>query len=299
MVGNFYNDDAPDVITETGYGPALFIGQGSSSVALTVSAANAPFGTSETLTAAVAAGMSGRPALTGTVSFYDGTALLGTSSVSSGAATLPLASLAVGSHRITAVYSGDSNFNPATSAPSTVTITTLTPAFTLTGTPSTLSISSGTNGIVTLSLAANATFSGAVTLTCSGAPSGATCAVNPGSVTLTSGGAATATLVVGTTTAKAAVHPEGKPWETPGAVATLAALCSLYFRRRRNVRWASLLGLGLLLSIGGFLTGCSSGGGGNTAPATGPTSFTVTVTATPSGASSGTPQSTTVNVTVN
>ena len=299
MIGNFYNDNAPDVITESGYGPALFIGQGSTSVALTVTSANAALGTSEALTATITAGMTGLPALTGSVSFYDATALLGSSSVTSGAATFTDASLAVGSHSITAVYSGDSNFNPATSAASPITITTLAPAFTLAGTPATLSITSGTNGIVSLSLAANATFSGAVTLTCSGAPTNATCVVNPGSVTLAAGGISTATLVVGTTTAKAAMHPESKPWEAPSAGVTLAALCGVCFgRRRRGTRFVALLGLGLMLSIGGLLTGCSSGGGGGkTAPATGPTSFTVTVTATPTG--TGTAQSTTVSVTVN
>ncbi len=300
LVGNFYSDNALDVITESGYGPALFIGQGSSSVALTVTAANAPFGTAEALTASVTAGMTGRPALTGTVAFYDGSTLLGASSVTTGAATLTNTTLAVGPHSITAVYSGDSNFNPATSTASPITITLLTPAFTLAGTPSTLSISSGTNGIVSLSLAANATFTGAVTLTCTGAPANATCAINPGSVTLASGTTSTATLVVGTTTAKAAVKPASKPWEAPGAAGTFAALCGLCFARRyRNLRLASLLGVVLvLLSIGGLLTGCS-GGGGTTAPATGATSFTVTVTATPSGTSTVVAQSTTVKVTVN
>jgi hypothetical protein len=53
----------------------------------------------------------------------------------------------------------------------------------------------------------------------------------------------------------------------------------------------------LMVSLGTLLTGCN--GGGTTAPAIGPTSFTVTVTATPASGSTASPQTTTVNVTVN
>jgi autotransporter-associated beta strand protein len=57
------------------------------------------------------------PAVTGTVSFYDGATLLGASTVNgSGVATLTLSTLGAGSHSITAQYSGDSTYGASTSA---------------------------------------------------------------------------------------------------------------------------------------------------------------------------------------
>ncbi len=54
--------------------------------------------------------------LTGAVSFYDGTTLLGSSNLVNSQATFNAASLAPGSHAITAVYGGDTSYDPSTSA---------------------------------------------------------------------------------------------------------------------------------------------------------------------------------------
>ncbi|MDE1160709.1 MAG: FG-GAP-like repeat-containing protein [Acidobacteriaceae bacterium] len=302
IVGNFVNDAALDVITANGYGPALFIGQGSSALTLTTSASSIPFGTAETLTAALTSSMTGRPAATGAVSFYDGTTLLGTGTLSStGTATLTVTTLATGTHAVKAVYAGDTNFNPATSTTSSVNVTAVTAAFTLTGTPATVSVKGGAQGVVTLNLAANASFSGAVTLTCAGMPTNGTCSINPGSVTLTAGGSSTATLVIGTTGTHAALQQRSTPWEAPAAGLSLASLLAVFFGRRKRVRMIAALGLGLVLSMGVMLTGCSDNGS-NSSTSSAPTvtagTYTVTVTATATG-STATAQTTTVSVTVN
>ena len=52
---------------------------------------------------------------TGTIQFFDGAISLGTATVSGGVATIVISSLAVGSHSLTAVYSGDASYNPGTS----------------------------------------------------------------------------------------------------------------------------------------------------------------------------------------
>ena len=85
-------------------------------IGLTASANPAAVGTTVTFTAAVAEdGASTIP--TGTVTFMDGNAQIGMTTLSSsGAATLSTATLTVGVHQITAVYSGDPNNAPATSA---------------------------------------------------------------------------------------------------------------------------------------------------------------------------------------
>jgi streptogramin lyase len=55
------------------------------------------------------------PLPSGTVTFKDGTITLGTGTLSSGTATLTTSLLAPGSHSITAVYGGDSNYSGSTS----------------------------------------------------------------------------------------------------------------------------------------------------------------------------------------
>ncbi len=301
LVGSFYDDNATDVMTETGYGPALFIGQGGSSLALTSSASLIDFGASTTLIATITPGLAGRPPATGSISFYDGTTLLGTSSLSSGAATYSPASLAVGTHTVTAVYAGDTNYNPVTSASASITVAALPPAFTLTGTPAKVTVTGGSQGVVTLSLVANASFSGAVTLSCSGMPTNGTCAVNPGSATLTAGGSSTATLVMGTSATHAELQGIPSPWQVPATGASLAALFGVFFIRRKRIHVASALGVVALLWIGAFMAGCGGGGNPKTSSAltVKPGSYTITVTATPASGSTAAAQTTTVSLTVN
>ncbi len=294
LQGNFYNDNAPDFIVQTAYGPALYLGQGGTTNTLASSGASVAFGSTETFTAKLAASMTGRPALTGTVSFYDGTTLLGSSALSSGAATYSLASLAVGTHSITALYSGDANFNPSTSAATTVAVSALTPAFTLSTTPASISVSQGQNGVATLTLAANATFSGPVALACSGAPANASCSVNPATVTLAPGGSTSATLVVSTTTEKAAAIPGNAPFSTSSGVLSFALLAGIFAGWRSKRRLLLSLSLVVFIVAGIGLTGCGSSSPVNTV-AKG--SYTITVTATPSG-SSGAVQTATVSVSV-
>lgn len=75
------------------------------------------FGQAVTFAATVSA-TSGTP--TGTVTFLDGTSTLGSSALdSTGAASFTTSALAVGTHAITASYSGDSNFNANNSSPFT------------------------------------------------------------------------------------------------------------------------------------------------------------------------------------
>jgi hypothetical protein len=295
LVGNFYDDNAPDVVTATASGVGLFLGQGGTLLTLNTSAASIVFGSAETLTANVSASMANRPAPTGVVTFYDGSTVLGTASLTGGSATLSPASLATGSHSITASYSGDGNFNVHTSTASTVAVTTLAPAFALAGTPTTLSLNNGANGIVTLGLTANATFNGTISLACSGAPANASCAFNASSIALTPGSTASATLVVGTTATRAAAEVPASPWKHGAPVLGLAAVGAFTLSRRRRRRlFASLAALILAVTAFG-ITGCGSSGA--SVKAVGKTSFTITVTATASD-SSVAPQTSTVNVTV-
>jgi large repetitive protein len=93
------------------------VGQATTTTALTASPNPSTPGQSVTFTATVKVALgSGTP--TGTVTFKDGMTVLGTSPLAAGGtATFTTSSLTPGSHSITAVYNGDTNFAGSTSAP--------------------------------------------------------------------------------------------------------------------------------------------------------------------------------------
>ena len=288
LTGNFFDDNAPDVVVGTAGGVGLFLGQGGTSLGLTSAAPAISAGASATLSVTVAATMPGRPTPTGTVSFYDGSTLLGATQVTSGSATFATTALAVGTHSITAAYTGDANFNQNTSAATTVTVNTLAPAFTLSNTPGTLTLKQGANGTVVLTLAANAAFSGPITLSCSGAPTNATCSFDSSTLNLTPSGSATATLVVGTTGTVAAAHLPANPWERAAGMVSMAGLTAFFWSRRRRLQYLSALSV-VLIALAAFgISGCG-GGSKTTAPSTPAApvvstgNFTLTVTATAAG----------------
>ncbi|HTW60188.1 MAG TPA: Ig-like domain repeat protein [Terracidiphilus sp.] len=109
--------------------------QGSSTVILTSSLNPSTFGTSVTFTAAVTSSSSSAP--TGTVTFYDGTTKLGTGTLGGtpDEATYATAALAVGTHQISAVYSGDANNGTATSNTVAQVVNPTQTATTVTATP--------------------------------------------------------------------------------------------------------------------------------------------------------------------
>lgn len=137
-------------------------------------------------------------AATGVVMFLDGTTMLGGGSLSAGMATLSTSSLSLGSHSITATYSGDSTYG-SSSATRTQTVgkTNTTTALTSVPNPSTYG-----QGVAVTAAVSPPTATGTVTffeLTCSPAP----CSAKPvavGSGTLSGGRAtfSTSSLSAGT-----------------------------------------------------------------------------------------------------
>jgi Bacterial Ig-like domain (group 3)/Right handed beta helix region len=65
---------------------------------------------------------SGTTAPSGSVAFYNGSAIVGTASVTAGTATLTISSLPIGIDTMTAAYAGSSTFDPSTSAPIAITV---------------------------------------------------------------------------------------------------------------------------------------------------------------------------------
>jgi len=98
---------------------ALTVNQDSTTTQVTSSRNPSPYGRALTLTATVSANAPGSGTPTGTVTFYDGAAVLGAGTLSGGLATWTTTAtgLAAGAHTITARYNGDRNYFDSTSDP--------------------------------------------------------------------------------------------------------------------------------------------------------------------------------------
>ncbi len=230
------------------------------STALTASQTTINAGQSVTLTAAVSGGSG---ALSGTVTFLDGTTALGTASLSTnGTATFTASSLAGGTHSITASYAGAGSNAASVSAPVAVAVQD----FTLAASPSTLNIEPGSSGTATLTFTPLGGLTGTVTYTCSGLPTYISCA--GGTATISSASAATATLSVSVASTLAS-----------GLLPLPFVL--VFTRRRARRRLVMLLGLAvccLALSACGGSSGSTNSG--NQAPPPGTETATVTATVT-------------------
>ena len=120
---------------------------------------------------------------TGTVQFFDGGLSLGTQAVSGGTAKLTTSTLAVGTHNITATYSGDTNYSGSNSNTVSQTVNSSgTPDFTISASPASQTVSRGSSTSYTANVAALNSFTGTVKFSVSGLPSRSTASFNPTSV---------------------------------------------------------------------------------------------------------------------
>jgi hypothetical protein len=109
-----YSGDS-SFVTSTSSAVSQVVNQASTTTTLATTSASV-FGQSVTFTATVAANSPGAGTANGTITFKNGSTIIGTGTLISGTATLSIASLAVGSNSITAVYGGDSSFVTSTSS---------------------------------------------------------------------------------------------------------------------------------------------------------------------------------------
>ena len=241
--------------------------------------ANANVNQNVTLTTTVTPATSGAP--TGAVTFFDGANQIGSSNLNgSGGASLSTSTLAAGSHSITAVYAGDSNFNGSTSTASTVVVASSSFSLSLSGS-SLGSIAPGSSAHTTITITPSGGLDpSTVTLGCSVSPvvsPAATCSVGATSV---SGGTGSATLTVSTVGPHAALnHGSGGTLVALALLIPGLALCGVGASNgdRRKLLIICLAFLVLTGCI--FQTACagtSTGGSGSAGTPAG--SYTVTVT---------------------
>jgi len=177
-----YNTSTSAVLTQT-------VNKAATSTSVASSVNPSAFGQSVTFTATVKSSTSGTP--TGTVTFKDGATTLGTGVLSSGKATLATSTLALGTHSITAIYSGSATFLASTSPAWTQTVEMATST----------SVASSVNPSA---FGQSVTFTATVKSSTSGTPTGTVTfkdgATTLGTGVLSSGKAtlATSTLALGT-----------------------------------------------------------------------------------------------------
>lgn len=165
------------------------------------------------------------------------------------------------------------------------------PTFSAAVSAGSLSITAGQSGSDTLTITPQSGYTGAFTsFSCSGLPSGASCAFNPTTLTATGNGAALATtLTLSTTTNISHVIFGGSRVVFAGLLLP-SLLLPFALRRRNRLRSRRLLLLSLAaiaLTLTPFLNGC--GGGSNSGPSGPTTVFSGTINAT-FNSSSGTTQ---------
>jgi hypothetical protein len=208
----------------------------------------------------------------GGVDFYDGDDALCSSIAvdGNGTAVCSVSSLSVGSHSLAAIYQYDRNFAPAASKPLAFTVNQT--AITLTMPASTLTLKRGEQGTLALSAIATGNLTGKLAFSCTGLPSGASCAFSPSTVE-----ASTLPKLVSVTIKTSA--PTGSPLLATVLLTGLLLPAGTARGKRRLLAFAAAVGLLLVL-----LVGC---GGGGTRPPTPAGNYNVVVTATANGTTQG------------
>jgi hypothetical protein len=163
--------------------------------------------------------------------------------------------------------------------------------FTLGSSPAALTVDSGSQGMVTLTVTPQGGFNSTVSFSCSGLPTGVTCGFSPSQVT-PSGAAVTTQLTVSVGAQSSASRRAPSPFLP--LTASFVAFCIIGWRKARRPRLMLLLA-GLMVGLG-VASACGGGAAGNSIPPPPPpVTSTVTVTAT----AGSTQQTTTITLTVN
>jgi len=250
----------------TSHGGTLTITKGTVAGIVAVSSASPAFLQTNITLQAMVTGTATQA--TGSVVFSDsGTSTpIGTAQLVNGIAQLQTSALTAGSHQITATYSGDGNYNGATSVAFTQQVVDLTLNLKADATGSTTQsiVPGGTASYAfTLTPEGVSTFPGDVTLSVSGLPAGAHYSFSPATVAKGSG-ATQVTLTVNVPAATAKI--EQPLSRTLAPVMAVLLLLPFSGKLRRRAKRLNRLAAVLLLLAGSSimligLTGCGSQNG--------------------------------------
>ena len=245
-----------------------------------------PAGTVQTvtLTATVAPAAAGVP-VSGTLPFLDGGLPIGTGALNSaGVATFSTSILAPGTHNLTASYPGTGNLGASTSAVFVETI--IASSFSLSLTPSTLTLKVGQSGSVSIQLGSVGDYVGTLALGNGPLPAYITGGLSAPSVTLTADGNASAALNLTAPITAAMVRSPGSSNKSRVMWAGVAVIFFSPMLGLRRRRFASLL---VFLCTGAMLLSLSGCGNiGYAIHTVAPGTYTIPITAKDAAGSSKT-----------
>jgi hypothetical protein len=239
----------------------LAVNQAGSVTTLLTSSASANAGAPVTFTATATSATTGIP--TGQVQFLDGATPLGSGTLNpQGVAAFTSSSLPGGTHNVTAVYGGDSDFIGSTSPAVIENIIDFSEG----ASPSSASIKAGGSATFTLTVTPLGGFNGTVSWSCSQLPAEAQCTFAPQSVT-PNGAAVTTTLTITTTAPSAARGPSPMRRNNFPLYASLAGAMGMIWlaaggRKRGSVKSGLLMVL-LTLCVLATLVSCGGGSMGS------------------------------------
>ena len=264
---------------------------------LIVTPSTSTYGSPVTLSATVSpTTLPGPSTPTGVVTFYDGATSIAVVPLDAFGHALTTATLAAGTHTLTAMYSGSTIYSPSTSLPFTETIKALPQDFTITLASPTVTIQTQHHLTTTVTLTSLNGFADTLALTCANIPTYVTCRPTPNPAPLATNASTTVSLyldtdsVLGYARLSTAPPPNTSP-ASPINLALLFAPISLLtglaaYSRRRTTRLRLLVLLFALIPASLALTGC-----GEIIypyeipPSAAPGTYTIPITAT--GASTG------------
>ena len=192
-----------------------------------------------------------------------GSASTGSNIIYKGTANIPASVFPLGTLQIVGVYLGGPFDTPSTSAPVPLTVTASD--FSLSIAASALAVKTGQTATVPVLLSGPYNVGVPIALTCASPSAAITCAITPGSSTVT--GTATATLSISAftlTPATAALSVPSRPasrLSRRNATAILALVALIILPRRRRYITRLTQSLLLLFIVGSVALGCSGGGG--------------------------------------
>jgi hypothetical protein len=268
---------APDFAVSVAPQVTFTVKQATPSATVTTPATYLLFGGSNTITATVSSGV-GVP--TGTVAFMNGSSLADSSQPATtlnglGTATFNTSNLALGTYTLTAVYSGDQNYSPVTIPISTFQV--INQSVLITATPSTLNLTAGVPGSVSLNLQGLVGFGGpksAIVMGCvtTSLPKYSECTFDNTTVLINpAGGSATVVMTISTNVpvnGGAFLRMGPAPWELAGLFSF--GLFGLVFGRKTgfNRRALTIVCLMLMLTSAVFgVTACTNSSYTHTPPA--------------------------------
>jgi hypothetical protein len=217
---------------------------------------------------------------TGSVKFMDGPTMVGSGVLDgTGTAGLTISTLAAGNHDLTAIYSGDANFNSATSNAVAEVVQDF--QLTLGGGSAAVTVQPGRAAVYSFQMApTNGTsFPRAITLSLSGLPPGASYSITPSEIPAGSG-------VTGVTVEVQTARAISGLQRPPGGASRILFALSLAFpllgwvglRQTKQRHFRLVVVLGALLGLG--IAGMSACGAGSGFLAQVPQTYNMTLTAT-------------------